>query len=138
MTQVGPQPPEDVGCHRTFGGLRVRSCFEMVTKHKCQLWVHIVGEDKNTGQPVNCYGCADALERLLQVEVAQTNRFVSGEVSQMRKEARDHQRQADANAMALNNNLILMHSQSTQVALGQIASRVSLNDAPHLLEADNG
>lgn len=127
---AGPFPPKDVGCHRTFGSLVVRSCHDMVTRHKCQLWCHIVGTNKNTGEAVNHYACLDTQAPLLHIEAASAFRETAGEVSEFRREQREAALQYDKNLDALNSNLITMHGQSTQLALAQIRTQLALASSP--------
>ena len=119
-------PSKDIGCHRTFGSLRVRSCYEMVSKHNCQLWCHVAGPNKNTGEPVEKYACLDALSHTLHLETASTVREVAGEVSMHRKENIDQSIRAAQNMAALNSNLIQMHSNALSVATAIATKRPEL------------
>lgn len=52
-------------CHRT--GFE-KSCAELVASGKCQdRWVHINGQNKNTGEDINRFGCVDDHAYLLQI-----------------------------------------------------------------------
>lgn len=113
-------PDKDIGCHRTFGGLKIRSCHDMVVKHRCQLWVAVDGVNRNTGDPVKKHACLDSLQHILHLETASTVREAAGEISQHRSENRKQAEQAAQNAAALNDNLIQMHRQTTQVAIAQV------------------
>lgn len=135
-------PDKDIGCHRTFGGLKVRSCHDMVVKHRCQLWVAVDGTNKNTGDTVKKHACLDSLAHILHLETASTVREAAGEISQHRRENREQAAQAAENAAALNDNLITMHGQNTQLALAQIRTAKTLIAPPppaqHLLEDHGG
>ena len=135
-------PDKTIGCHRTFGSLRVRSCYDMVTKHKCQLWAHVEGANKNTGDSVVKYACLDSLAHMLHLETASTVREAAGEISQHRRENREQSEQHAQNQAVLNENLIRMHGQNAQIALAQIRSGVArLNDdepeLPFMVEHQN-
>jgi hypothetical protein len=126
-------PDKSIGCHRTFGSLRVKSCREMVEKHNCQLYARIQGTDKNTGNPVDKYGCMDTMQNFLQIETQSVMREVAGEVSMHRKENREQSTQMAQNMVALDQNLRTMHGQNTQLALAQIKSYATqLNNEPEL------
>jgi hypothetical protein len=122
-------PDKSIGCHRTFGSLRVRSCHDMVTKHNCQLWARVDGKNKNTDEHVAKFACLDSLAHILHLETTATVREAAGEISEHRKENRAQAEQAAKNQEALNQNLITMHGQNAQIALAQIRSNVAqLND----------
>ena len=129
-------PDKSIGCHRTFGGLKIRSCYDMVTKQRCQLWVAVDGVNKNTGDPVKKHGCLDSLAHILHLETTSTVREAAGEISQHRRENREQATQAAQNAAALNDNLIQMHRQTTQVAIAQVKAiqSVASGDLPTLIE----
>lgn len=129
-------PDKDTGCHRTFGSIRVRSCHDMVTKHKCQLWVHVEGKNKQTQEPLVKYACLDSLAHHMHLETASTVRETAGEISMHRKENREQSAQAAQNAAALNDNLITMHGQNTQLALAQIRAGVGATRIEHLSAHD--
>jgi hypothetical protein len=119
----------DIGCHKTFSAVRVRTCRYMVEKHGCQLFANIRGTDKNTGEPVDRWGCMDANQNMLQIETQSVMREVAGEVSMHRKENLDQGLRIMENQKALDANLITMHGQNAQIALAQIRSNVAqLND----------
>jgi len=134
-------PDKGIGCHRTFGGIKIRSCYDMVTKQRCQLWVAVDGVNKNTGDPVKKHACLDSLAHVLHLETASVVREAAAEVSMHRKENREQAAQAAQNAAALNDNLITMHGQNTQLAIAQIRAAKSLSPLPptqHLLEDHGG
>jgi hypothetical protein len=45
------------------------TCYEGVTKHKCQLWCHVSGTDA-MDQPIDAFGCADILSLKLTHEMS--------------------------------------------------------------------
>jgi hypothetical protein len=58
-------PDEKKMCHRT--GFTC-SCLELVSTKKCQdRWVNLIGQNKNTGEEVNKFGCVDDHAYLLQM-----------------------------------------------------------------------
>ena len=61
-------PDEKIMCHRTGFD---KSCFDMVTKCKCQLWVQVQGMDPQTEQIISRSACADSWMPKLTIEVAQ-------------------------------------------------------------------
>ena len=54
--------------------------------HKCPLWIHVRGQDKNTGAEVDRWNCSVAELPLLLIEVASTVRGVDGTLGEFRKE----------------------------------------------------
>lgn len=121
----------EIGCHRTFASLKVRTCRYMVQKHGCQLFKHIRGTNKNTGDPMDQWGCTDAMQDFLQIETQSVMREVAGEVSMHRRENREQSTQMAQNMVALDQNLRTMHGQNTQLALAQVRARLN-DDEPQL------
>lgn len=60
-------PDEKIMCHRASFD---KSCFDMVTRCKCQLWVKVSGMHPQTEKIVDHYACADAWMPALTLEVA--------------------------------------------------------------------
>lgn len=76
-------PDEKVMCHETAFE---KSCFDMVTKCKCQKWVCIRGQNPNTGEDMNKYACSDSLLPILLIENAQQSRQTGAAVESFRNE----------------------------------------------------
>lgn len=57
MSTTKSFPEKGVMCHRTGFA---KSCQECVVEHGCQLWVHLKGIDKDSGGPIDLYGCSDS------------------------------------------------------------------------------
>lgn len=60
------------------------TCFDGVAKHSCPKWVHIVGVNPNTGQPVDSYDCSDKWLPALLIENAQQSRQTGAAVESLR------------------------------------------------------
>jgi hypothetical protein len=58
-------PDKKVMCHET--GF-TKSCFEGVTEHLCQKWIHILGADPQTGVQIDRFGCSDRFMHMLLIE----------------------------------------------------------------------
>lgn len=87
-----PFPDERVMCHRT--GFE-KSCRDMVVNKRCPLWMQIAGANPNTGEPINGYGCADAITPLLIIENSQQQRQTGAAIESFRNEM------VEANRLAL-------------------------------------
>ena len=133
-------PDKSIGCHRTFGAPKVRTCHDMVVKHGCQLWAHLEGVNKNTGEKVMKYACLDAMAHTMQLEIASVVREAAGEVSEHRQENRAQAAQAAQNAAALVDNLIRMHQQNAQLAVAQVRALTAIDNderSARLIEHQN-
>lgn len=61
-------PDKEIKCpHTGFN----KTCREIVTSCTCPKYVHILGANPNTGQPVDVWGCIDSLYHLLLIENSQ-------------------------------------------------------------------
>lgn len=54
--------------------------------HKCPQWIHVRGQNPNTGQPVDEWNCAAALLPLLLIETAQQTRQAGAATESFRNE----------------------------------------------------
>lgn len=57
-------PDEKIFCHRT--GFQ-ETCFDMVTRKKCQLWIEVLGNHPQTNETVHKHVCGDAVASLLKL-----------------------------------------------------------------------
>jgi hypothetical protein len=94
-------PDKKIGCHRT--DFKVK-CYDGVTKHKCQLWCHVSGEDAN-GQPVDVFGCADALEIKLTHEMCREVRHAAASTDKVATEVEKAREQASVEHVRLINGV---------------------------------
>jgi len=76
-------PDKDTGCHRTGFA---KTCRECVVEHKCQLWVQLMGNNPNTGEPINRWACADSWLPMLMIENSQQQRQTGAAVESFRNE----------------------------------------------------
>lgn len=71
-------------CHET--GFE-KSCRDMVINARCRKWVQIMGNNPNTGEPINRWDCVDALLPLLLIENSQMQRQTGAAVESFRNES---------------------------------------------------
>lgn len=76
-------PDEKIGCHLT--GFKM-SCFEGVSKHKCQKWANLRGTHPQTGAPVDFWGCTDALSYLVSADFGKQLNELGAAVESLRNE----------------------------------------------------
>lgn len=76
-------PDEKVMCRYTGFD---KSCFDMVTRCKCQHWVQLLGTNPQTGDPVDRWGCSDVFQLHLLVENSQQSRQTGAAVESFRNE----------------------------------------------------
>jgi hypothetical protein len=84
-------PSDKRGCHHT--GF-MKKCKALVTSGKCERWIHVVGQDKNTGEQINRHGCADDWHVSLTIENTLEARHTAAAVESFR------------NAMVAQNNVL--------------------------------
>ena len=58
----------------------------MVVHKNCQLWVHIIGVDKNSGQPMDQFCCEDKIRHSLLIENTAQQRETTASVQAMRND----------------------------------------------------
>jgi len=80
-------PDEKIMCHRT--GFE-KSCFDMVTRCKCQLWVKVSGQHPQSEKPIDHYACADSWMPLLTLEVANMVRQNTASTDKVATEIKGH------------------------------------------------
>lgn len=102
-------PDEKVKCHRTAFE---KSCRDMVVNCHCQLWVHISGFNRNTGQQMDHYACVDRVKVDLTIENTQAQQSTAKAVESTRNE---FVRSADRNMDAM----IQLHDTIVQIAAHQ-------------------
>jgi len=66
----------------TFCPLLQKTCIE----HKCAWYTRLMGNNKNTGQPIDDYGCAVAWMPVLMVETAYETRQTAAAIESLRNE----------------------------------------------------
>lgn len=76
-------PNEKVMCHRTAFE---KSCFDMVTRCKCQLWIGVHGVNPNTGVEIDRYECGDKTASMQRMEIASLIDQVAGSLQSERNE----------------------------------------------------
>lgn len=77
-------PPRTKMCHLT--GF-TQSCFELCASEACQgRWVHVTGDDAQTGAPVDVWGCVDDLKVTLQLDQTRRLNGLHKAVTDMRNE----------------------------------------------------
>lgn len=76
-------PPKEIKCHRT--GFE-KTCRECVVDHGCQLWQQLMGQNPQTGETINKWGCADAFTNMLLIENSQQQRQTGAAVESFRNE----------------------------------------------------
>lgn len=80
-------PDEKIMCHRTGFD---KSCFDMVVKCKCQLWVKVSGTPPQAEAPVDYYACADSWMPMLTLEVANMVRQNTASTDKVASEVKAH------------------------------------------------
>ena len=45
-----------------------KSCRAIVAKHDCPKFIHILGQNPNTGEQIDRHGCADTFVHMLMIE----------------------------------------------------------------------
>lgn len=133
MTQI-PHGPADKHCPMW------RKAMSKVC-HTCPWWTKVVGvnpNSKNASAPemLDRWDCAMAWMPLLAVNTARETFSVAAQVQEMRNESATNNAQQADNMARLNDNLITMHQQTTQVAIAQVKAiqAVSSGDLPTLIE----
>lgn len=53
---------------------------------QCPKWVHLVGTHPQTGQPVDCFDCADQRASVLTIESAKETRQTAAAIESLRNE----------------------------------------------------
>ena len=76
-------PDKTVRCHHT--GFE-KTCFDGVAQHGCQKWINVVGQNPQTGEPVNQWKCADAWLPVLLIENSRCQRETGAAVESFRNE----------------------------------------------------
>ena len=76
-------PDEKIGCHMT--GFKF-SCFDMVTKKKCQKWANLRGMNAQTGEMVDYWGCTDAIGYLVSVDFGKKLNELGAAIESLRNE----------------------------------------------------
>ena len=64
----------------------VKSCHSIVTKHACPKYVSIRGNDPQTGQLIDKFGCVDSFLPVLLLEIAQQTRQAGAATESFRNE----------------------------------------------------
>lgn len=77
-------PDDKVMCHET--GFEKR-CKDMVVNCHCRKWIQVMGNNPNTGEPINRWDCSDAWLPLLLIENSQMQRQTGAAVESFRNEA---------------------------------------------------
>lgn len=80
-------PDEKIMCHRTGFD---KSCFDMVTRCKCRLWVKVQGMHPQTEKIIDQYDCADAWMPTLILEVASMVRQNTASTDKVANEVSAH------------------------------------------------
>jgi hypothetical protein len=109
--------------------------------HTCPWWTQVRGKNPQTGADVDDWNCAIAWLPMIGVQAAREAAAGAAETSAFRAEAAQNNAQQASNMAALNDNLITMHAQNTQLAIAQIRTAKSLSPPPptqHLLEDHGG
>lgn len=76
-------PDKDIRCPATCFA---KSCREIIAEHTCPKFVHILGLDPQTGQPVDKFGCIDSFMHMLLIENSQMQRQTGAAVESFRNE----------------------------------------------------
>ena len=76
-------PDEKVMCHETAFEKR---CRDMVVNCYCRKWIQVMGNNPNTGEPINRWDCADAWAPMLAINTAQQARQTAAAVESFRNE----------------------------------------------------
>jgi hypothetical protein len=77
-------PPKTKMCHRT--GFQ-KSCFELCASEACQdRWVHVTGDNAQTGEPIDKWGCVDDQAVMLQLDQTRRVHGVWHAIDKMRNE----------------------------------------------------
>ena len=76
-------PDRKIRCHYTGFS---KSCADMVSKHGCQKFVHLLGADPQTGNPIDKFGCSDAFMHMLTIENSKMARETGAAVESFRNE----------------------------------------------------
>ena len=78
-------PDSKIKCHHTGFA---KSCRSIVTADDtiCPKYVHVVGSNPNTGNPVDHWGCIDSMQHLLLIENSQMQRQTGAAVESFRNE----------------------------------------------------
>lgn len=79
-------PDEKVMCHETAFEKR---CRDMVVNCHCRKWIQVMGNNPNTGEPINRWDCADAWAPLLAINTAQQARQTGAAVESLRNHVAD-------------------------------------------------
>lgn len=63
-----------------------KTCWEGVAEHNCPKWVHIAGNNPQTGESFDRYGCADTFLPLIMIENTQLQKQTAAAVESFRNE----------------------------------------------------
>lgn len=115
-------PDKTTKCHRI--GFQ-ETCFTCVTEYNCRAWVRITGIDKDTGQPIDMYDCADhwgpRIQQQATAQLSEQLTTVAKSVDALRKEVQQANDQQMIGALArLNQKVdeVSMLSHDPQKLLG--------------------
>ena len=78
---MGLIDPDKYKCPHT--GFKKR-CVDL--RATCPKWVHLVGAHPQTGQPVDCFDCADQWQSVLTIEAAKETRQAAAAIESLRNE----------------------------------------------------
>ncbi len=81
LNAVGLIDPDKYRClHSGFN----KRCKDLRTN--CPKWVHLVGAHPQTGQPIDCFDCADQWASVLTIEAAKETRQTAAAIESFRNE----------------------------------------------------
>ncbi len=78
---MGLIDPDKYRCPHT--GFKKR-CTDL--RANCPKWVHLVGAHPQTGQPIDCFDCADQWASVLTIEAAKETRQAAAAIESFRNE----------------------------------------------------
>ena len=61
-----------------------KNCVDL--RAACPKWVHLVGTHPQTGQPIDCFDCADQWASVLTIEAAKETRQTAAAIESFRNE----------------------------------------------------
>jgi len=76
-------PNKDRMCHLTGFCL---SCRDLVTEGKCERWVNVQGQNPQTGEIINRFGCIDDWQTTLMIENSKLLRETGAAIESFRNE----------------------------------------------------
>jgi hypothetical protein len=78
---MGIVDPDKYKCpHTAFK----KKCVDL--RAACPKWVHLLGTNPQTGQPVDCFDCADQWASVLTIEAAKETRQAAAAIESFRNE----------------------------------------------------